>query len=76
MDLTGIITAMKILAIGAVTTLTLPLFYQTCPMSARISDINKHAVVIIYALVFLLSLLGNSLVMLVNLVQPGRPLRH
>ncbi|XP_019493730.1 PREDICTED: C-X-C chemokine receptor type 2-like isoform X1 [Hipposideros armiger] len=30
-------------------------------------DINKYAVVIIYALVFLLSLLGNSLVMLVVL---------
>ncbi|XP_054442139.1 C-X-C chemokine receptor type 2-like [Pteronotus mesoamericanus] len=39
--------------------------FSPCPKDA--GDLNKHAVVVIYALVFLLSLLGNSLVMLVVL---------
>ncbi|XP_069323334.1 C-X-C chemokine receptor type 1-like [Eulemur rufifrons] len=37
------------------------------PCRLETETLNKHAVVIIYALVFLLSLLGNSLVMLVIL---------
>lgn len=40
-------------------------YYRPCVMDTE--TLNKHAVVIIYALVFLLSLLGNSLVMLVVL---------
>ncbi|KAB0380088.1 C-X-C chemokine receptor type 2-like [Muntiacus reevesi] len=40
---------------------------DSSPCRPESLDINKHAVVIIYALVFLLSLLGNSLVMLVIL---------
>ncbi|KAF6113348.1 C-X-C motif chemokine receptor 2 [Phyllostomus discolor] len=39
----------------------------TAPCRPESLDINKYAVVAIYALVFLLSLLGNSLVMLVVL---------
>ncbi|XP_043766020.1 C-X-C chemokine receptor type 2 isoform X1 [Cervus elaphus] len=40
---------------------------DSSPCRPESLDINKHAVVVIYALVFLLSLLGNSLVMLVIL---------
>ncbi|XP_020735028.1 C-X-C chemokine receptor type 2 isoform X1 [Odocoileus virginianus] len=40
---------------------------DSAPCRPESLDINKHAVVVIYALVFLLSLLGNSLVMLVIL---------
>ncbi|XP_055254410.1 C-X-C chemokine receptor type 2 [Moschus berezovskii] len=40
---------------------------DSAPCRPEALDINKHAVVTIYALVFLLSLLGNSLVMLVIL---------
>lgn len=46
----------------------LPIFpIDSAPCRTQSLDINKYAVVIIYALVFLLSLLGNSLVMLVVL---------
>ncbi|XP_054442141.1 C-X-C chemokine receptor type 2-like [Pteronotus mesoamericanus] len=45
----------------------LPFLPETAPCRPESLDINKHAVVVIYALVFLLSLLGNSLVMLVVL---------
>lgn len=40
---------------------------DSAPCHPESLDINKYAVVVIYALVFLLSLLGNSLVMLVIL---------
>ncbi|XP_039700671.1 C-X-C chemokine receptor type 1 [Pteropus medius] len=40
-------------------------YYSPCSMDTE--ALNKYAVVVIYALVFLLSLLGNSLVMLVVL---------
>ncbi|XP_047629425.1 C-X-C chemokine receptor type 2 [Phacochoerus africanus] len=40
---------------------------DSAPCRPESLDINKYAVVVIYALVFLLSLLGNSLVMLVIL---------
>ncbi|XP_006906861.1 C-X-C chemokine receptor type 2 [Pteropus alecto] len=40
-------------------------YYSPCSMDTE--TLNKYAVVVIYALVFLLSLLGNSLVMLVVL---------
>nr|XP_002749818.1 C-X-C chemokine receptor type 2 [Callithrix jacchus] len=44
-----------------------PLLTDAAPCEPESLEINKYFVVIIYALVFLLSLLGNSLVMLVIL---------
>ncbi|XP_053454014.1 C-X-C chemokine receptor type 2-like [Nycticebus coucang] len=44
-----------------------PILPDSAPCRPESLDINKYAVVTIYALVFLLSLLGNSLVMLVIL---------
>lgn len=44
-----------------------PALSDSAPCRPQSLDINRYAVVIIYALVFLLSLLGNSLVMLVIL---------